>query len=165
MKRLALVAVLVPSLVHAAGLSRPNLAGARAIGMGGAFTAVADDATAVWYNPAGPAFFGDNQVYLGGELVLTQRTYQPDATSTLGKLGHTDVINENTAPTFLPVIGASSRFGFGKTKPTRFALSLLVHLAYGGAISFDPKNLNDPAQNKPIGIVSTQILDYEITPA
>jgi long-chain fatty acid transport protein len=165
-KRLALVvAALLPSLAQGAGLSRPNLAGPRAIGMGGAFTAVADDATAVWYNPAGPAFFGENQVYLGGELVLTQRSYTPDPSSPLGQLGHTGEINENTSPTFLPMVGASSRFGFGKTKPTRFALSLLVHLAYGGAISYNPNDILNPASQKPQGLISTQILDYEITPA
>jgi long-chain fatty acid transport protein len=169
MKRFAAVAALAlcPTLVHAAGLGRPNIAGPRAIGMGGAFTAVADDVTAVWYNPAGPAFFGENQVYLGGELVLTQRSYTPDPSSTLGMLGHTSAINENTAPTFLPLVGVSSRFGFGKTKPTRFALSLLVHLAYGGAIGFKESDLSDnaPMNPKPRGLISTQILDYEISPA
>jgi len=161
----AVAFLLAPSLLRAAGLSRPNLAGPRAVGMGGAFTAVADDVTAVWYNPAGPAFFGDNQAYVGGELVITQRAYTPDPSSPLGMLGHTGAINENTAPTFLPLIGASSRFGFGKTKPTRFALSLLVHLAYGGAISFKESDILDPNLNKPHGLISTQILDYEITPA
>src|SRR5206468_3651106 len=33
----------------------PDLVGVRATGMGGAFTAVADDATATWWNPAGMA--------------------------------------------------------------------------------------------------------------
>ena len=30
--------------------------GARAVGMGGAFTAVSDDATSPWWNPAGMVF-------------------------------------------------------------------------------------------------------------
>jgi long-chain fatty acid transport protein len=165
MKRLALAALLVPSLVHAAGLSRPNIAGPRAIGMGGAFTAVADDVSAVWYNPAGPGFFGDNQVYLGLEVPITQRSYQPDPASPLGQAGHTGTINENTTPTPLPMVGLSSRFGFGKTKPTRFALSLLAHLAYGGAISYNQSDVMDPNQMRPKGLISTQILDFEITPA
>lgn len=38
--------------------------GARALGMGGAFVAVADDATAIQWNPAGLALFGDTR--LGG---------------------------------------------------------------------------------------------------
>lgn len=36
--------------------------GARAMGMGGAFTAVADDATAPWWNPAGMAFLPYREV-------------------------------------------------------------------------------------------------------
>ncbi|HEY1584663.1 MAG TPA: hypothetical protein VGH63_03185, partial [Polyangia bacterium] len=56
-----------------AGLSRPNIVGARAIGMGGAFTAIADDPTAVWYNPAGTALYGDNVFYVG-EICSTAGT-------------------------------------------------------------------------------------------
>jgi len=41
--------------------------GARAISMSGAFTAVADDASAVFWNPAGLAQLADNQVYLSGD--------------------------------------------------------------------------------------------------
>src|SRR5262245_32904994 len=90
---------------YGAGLSRPNVNGARAIGLGGAFSAVADDPTAVWYNPAGPAFLGNNMVYLGGELVITQRSYTPAPSSPLGKENITGTLNENTAPTFIPMIG------------------------------------------------------------
>ena len=38
--------------------------GARAMGMGGAFTAIADDASAVFWNPAGLAQCTENQVFL-----------------------------------------------------------------------------------------------------
>src|SRR6266511_2885199 len=72
------------SRAHAAGLSRPSVVGARAIGLGGAFTAIADDPTAAWHNPSVLALYGENVAYLGGELVFTQRTYTPDAQSTLG---------------------------------------------------------------------------------
>lgn len=41
--------------------------GARAISMSGAFTAIADDASAVYWNPAGLAQLTDNQVYLSGD--------------------------------------------------------------------------------------------------
>ena len=61
MKRLSLL-LLASSTLWAAGLQRPNVGGARAIGMGGAYTAVADDPSAVWFNPAGTAFYGDNVV-------------------------------------------------------------------------------------------------------
>jgi hypothetical protein len=41
--------------------------GARAVSMGGAFAAVADDASAVFWNPAGLAQLADNQIYLSGD--------------------------------------------------------------------------------------------------
>lgn len=37
-----------------------NYPGTRARGMGGAYTAVSDDAAAIWYNPAGIAIYGEN---------------------------------------------------------------------------------------------------------
>ncbi|MFA6435008.1 MAG: PorV/PorQ family protein [Elusimicrobiales bacterium] len=40
-------------------------AGARAAAMGGAFTAVADDASSVFYNPAGPALLRNQEIMLG----------------------------------------------------------------------------------------------------
>jgi hypothetical protein len=52
---LGLVAlVLVPAALHAGFVDMEE--GARATGMGGAFTAVADDATGIFWNPAGGAF-------------------------------------------------------------------------------------------------------------
>lgn len=41
--------------------------GARAMGMGGAFTAVSDDATAAFWNPAGLAQLTDNQLFLSAD--------------------------------------------------------------------------------------------------
>ena len=41
--------------------------GARAVSMGGAFAAVADDASAVFWNPAGLAKLTDHQIYLSGD--------------------------------------------------------------------------------------------------
>jgi hypothetical protein len=49
---LALLAAAVPALADAQGV---EVVGTRALGMGGAFVAVADDASAVYWNPAGLA--------------------------------------------------------------------------------------------------------------
>src|SRR5262249_39397618 len=43
------------SLSATASAQLPDAVGVRAQGMGGAFTAIADDATATWWNPAGLA--------------------------------------------------------------------------------------------------------------
>lgn len=42
--------------------------GARAIGMAGAFTAVADDATAIFWNPAGLTQIEEHQFFLAGDI-------------------------------------------------------------------------------------------------
>ena len=169
---LSAVTLLASSLTirdaRGAGLERPNVVGARAIGIGGGYTAIADDPTAVWHNPAGTAMYGDNVGYIGGELVILNRSYTPDAQSPLGQAGITKKITENTGPTFIPVIGASTRFGFGKSAPTRFAFSILAYDAYGGSISYNAADISktDPSTGmlKVQGISSTQITDFEITP-
>ena len=69
--------VLFTSFVCVAGACAPvpllaqtaDAAGARARGMGGAFTAIADDASATWWNPAGVA----GGPYFGAVLELDQR--------------------------------------------------------------------------------------------
>lgn len=61
MPRFCLALLLVCAFAAPASAQPFETAGARALGMGGAFTAVADDVTAVWWNPAGLAsggFFG-----------------------------------------------------------------------------------------------------------
>lgn len=47
---------------------RPYLVGARAAGMGGAFTALADDGAGAWYNPGGLAFVRRSQISLSGSV-------------------------------------------------------------------------------------------------
>src|SRR5215470_13415814 len=49
------VSVVSLCFVAPASAQPPDAIGVRAQGMGGAFTAVADDATATWWNPAGLA--------------------------------------------------------------------------------------------------------------
>src|SRR5689334_11625877 len=53
MKRVALFVVWFSWMAAAASAQMYELVGIRAQGMGGAFVAVADDATATWWNPAG----------------------------------------------------------------------------------------------------------------
>jgi len=57
--------------------------------MGSAFTAVADDASAAWFNPAGVAFSQGTNVMLGGAVILAPGTkYAPNSsTGSLALLG------------------------------------------------------------------------------
>ena len=66
---LALALVAAPSGPHADDSNfRPYLVGSRAAGMGGAYTALADDGAGAWYNPGGLAFVRHSQISLSGSV-------------------------------------------------------------------------------------------------
>jgi Long-chain fatty acid transport protein len=60
-------------LARANGFQLPE-AGTRAMGMNNAFVAVADDASALWYNPAGLAFLEGGHLMLGGVGIIVPGT-------------------------------------------------------------------------------------------
>jgi len=68
------IGFLLPSLVHGHGFA--NYAqGAKATAMGGAFTAIADDPTANYYNPAGIVFLEGTRVMLGSTVFTSKKGY------------------------------------------------------------------------------------------
>jgi hypothetical protein len=58
---------------------RPYVVGGRAAGMGGAFTAIADDGSAPYYNPGGLAFVRRSQLSLSGSVYGMVSGNQADA--------------------------------------------------------------------------------------
>jgi long-chain fatty acid transport protein len=81
--------VLLSSLAWANGLNLNSL-GSRAQAMGGAFVALADDFSAIFWNPAGMGFFKTMQVGGYGTLIMPSGTY----TLTVPVLG--EVVNAST---------------------------------------------------------------------
>jgi len=78
---ISLFAILLAGLqsVQAGGFQIGEMS-ARSTGMGSAFTAVADDASAAWFNPAGVAFSEGMQVMLGSAAIIAPGTdYTPNA--------------------------------------------------------------------------------------
>jgi len=72
MKRLIILIIMVFAwlqTVQAGGFQIGEMS-TRATGMGSAFTAVADDASAAWYNPAGVAFTTGSQIMVGGVAII-----------------------------------------------------------------------------------------------
>jgi long-chain fatty acid transport protein len=126
----ALALVLLTTTAHAGGLQRPNGISARGVGMGGAWCALADDATAMYFNP-GALDATTPHVHVGGELVVGPRSYTPlEDDGTNGAAQKTTIV----AP--VPVLGVVGRFDYDG-RPSRFTLGLGVWNTFGGRASYD----------------------------
>lgn len=126
---LALVLVLTPTLASASGFSIFEQ-GAKASGLAGAYVALADDATANWYNPAnlvwleGSQFqFGGNLITVGGDTEFTTAfgTFEPESSiETPINVYFTSKVNQNIAWG----IGLTTPFGLvteWQDRPVTFA--------------------------------------------
>src|SRR5229473_4646215 len=71
---LALAASMGPAPARAAGFAIFEQ-GARGMGFAGAFTAQANDPSAIFHNAAGIAFLKGNQLYFGGTLIHPSSTF------------------------------------------------------------------------------------------
>jgi long-chain fatty acid transport protein len=129
MKTLALAILATATTAHAGGLARPNGISARGVGMGGAWTAWVDDATAVWFNPAAMSEI-EPQMQLGGELVIGPRTFTPVADD--GTRGPDE---KATVVAPVPALGVVGRFEYDDV-PSRFTLGAGVWNTYGGKVEF-----------------------------
>jgi hypothetical protein len=75
--------------------------GDRPAGMGGAYTAVSDDAAGVWYNPAGIVFATGNSVSASvNSIIIQDKNYA----NTLGSGVNYDRTSQNLLPNFFGVI-------------------------------------------------------------
>lgn len=130
MKRLAALLLLAAGTATAGGLQRPNGISARGVGMGGAWCAWADDATAIYFNP-GALDAATPHVHLGGELVIGPRSYTPVAAD-----GTRGAAQEATVVAPVPALGVVGRFSYND-QPSRFTLGLGVWQTFGGRISYE----------------------------
>lgn len=146
MKR-ALALLLMSGTAFAGGTQRPNSISARGVGMGGAWTAWADDATAIYFNP-GALDTIDPQVMVGVEYVLGPRSYTPvESDGTEGDPQKTTI--KSPVPT-LGIVGRFSADG----EPSRITFGLGAWNTFGGRVAY-PKT-GQPALD------ATQDLCFEI---
>jgi len=105
------LSLLAPNIVFASGF-RIGTQGAKAMGMGNAFVATADDPSAIVYNPAGIADQVGTHIYLGTTAIIPSTRYE----STAG------VSDETDAQVFYPPhLYISSDFGI---KDVAFGLAI-----------------------------------------
>lgn len=92
-KRVLVLLILISSLsvsLFAGGFALSGV-GSRATAMGGAYRGLADDATAMYWNPAGLAFQDGNKVDLGGTFIMPSAKWEnPNAAATGLRPGETE---------------------------------------------------------------------------
>jgi hypothetical protein len=73
-----------PNPLPVFGLPNTYGIGPRAIGMGGAFTAIADDASAAYWNPAGLSQISSYEISISGAPIYFQNNINPNVPTTAG---------------------------------------------------------------------------------
>lgn len=144
---LALVAVgLTTPPVRAGGIVRPNIIGARPVGMAGAYAALADDSLSIWHNPAGLARMHHADMAFGFELAFILRRYRPPGGS---------LETASATPSPLPLVTGGARLLVGKN--SFIALGLGIYNSFGGAVTFKKSKVTE-------GVIKTQIALFEVAP-
>ncbi|RJQ58292.1 MAG: hypothetical protein C4530_10770 [Desulfobacteraceae bacterium] len=114
-----------PAAVFAGGFAI-NEQSAKALGMGGAFVAQADDPTAVFYNPAGIVQLEEIQVSIGSSLIFPEATFRSAAgDSVLGTFPGNATDTEDAAfwvPNLFCTAPLNEKFRFGLGLFSNFGL-------------------------------------------
>ena len=106
-------------------------AGARSIGLGGAFTAIAEDATATVWNPAGLGSAADLSLNFSTQRLSLDRSHNFIAvTKTLGNAGAVGLAATNFGVSDFSLYDASGEYG-GKADYSTNAYSLSYGIAIG----------------------------------
>lgn len=116
MKKLIFIAAIwmfTASYALAGGFMLPEQ-GAKSTGFANAFTAVADDASALWYNPAGISFQEGTVITLGADAVIPTNEFTPVGGATFGTKSQTFFI-PHAYISYNP--GSDVSFGIGINSP------------------------------------------------
>ncbi|MCB0326553.1 MAG: outer membrane protein transport protein [Bdellovibrionales bacterium] len=147
----AVVVLMFSSQGWASGISKPVIIGAKAIGMGGAFTAVADDPTAIFHNPAGITQLKGHHFYLGMDSLLTKLDYTPPGGST-----------ESAKKEFLPV----PNFAYTTDIAGPVHLGVGVYFPHGNGGKFDSASavVSNPLEGRIYSLEIAPTAAMEIVP-
>ncbi|MCK5832758.1 outer membrane protein transport protein [bacterium] len=154
-----------------AGMNLPCV-GAKALSMGGAFRAIADDGSAVFWNPAGLSANDASQVNLLGQLLLTFSTYVADDTliaiNQLFREGTNEKIDKtfflgNGYFTYAPKKLERWRFGLGIYSPAGVGSTwdVLKENGSGGVGKINPSEMNSMFPDSDYIMSTTESLPYK----
>ncbi len=116
--------------------------GSRATSMGGAFRGMADDGTAMFWNPAGLAFLNQNEVSLGATVIQPNSKWTN--TAPLPGFSMTEITAENKMKAFPSLFGV-----YAKNPNAVFGLG--VYVPYGLGATWDAYNLPTTMPGIPAG--------------
>jgi long-chain fatty acid transport protein len=156
---LSALVIIFASVAHGAGFAIGEH-GAAATGMVGAFTAKADDPSAIFYNPAGLAQQHGLQLYVGGILIVGRPSVDGTASFPLPRTQTAD-LNVSGIPTiylsyglphdFAIGIGAFTQFGLKVDWPADFSGRFVGRYASLQTVTFNPTIAWRPARWLSIG--------------
>ncbi|MFC1542478.1 OmpP1/FadL family transporter [Pseudomonadota bacterium] len=140
--------ILFSTQAYAGGFQIPEM-GVKAMGVGHAFTAIADDPTANWFNPAGLAFQDGHAVTVGGVVVLpkvdfssnTSNPFHPTTSSVDKKVlfvPHTYVAGTSDELGISYGIGINAPFGLEMEWPTTAVFSGAAQYGRLQAVNINP---------------------------
>jgi long-chain fatty acid transport protein len=113
-----LMLLMLPALAFASGYGINEL-GTKALGMGGAFAAQADDPTAVYFNPAGIVQLDGTQVSVGVNTITPSFSFQSNGTSRIAGTSAGQTTDSEDRTFYIPnayvthKYSDSMSFGFG----------------------------------------------------
>lgn len=120
-----------------------NELGVRAMGMGGAFAATADDASAIFYNPAGIAFQKGTQLESDMLAVVGLFRFFP-GNAPVGQQVPSNGFSGLVKPHFIPVGGLYATH----TLTPKWTLGFGIFVPFGLAANFENFNDGDPQNTK-----------------
>jgi long-chain fatty acid transport protein len=123
-----------------------NELGARAQGMGGAFTSIADDASAIFYNPAGIAFQKGTQLEMDSLVVVGLFRFFP-SDSPPGSSVPSNGYSGSIKPHFIPV----ANLYLTKSLSRKLTVGFGSFTPFGLSANFTNFNDQDPAGTKYVG--------------
>ena len=120
--------------------------GVRAMGMGGAFAAIADDGSALYYNPAGIAYQKGWRLEMDGLVVVGLFRFTPSDTPP-GTIVPEKGYNGSVSPKFIPV----ASLYMTKDLSPRWTFGFGVFSPFGLSANFTSFQDSDPPETKFVG--------------